>query len=43
MKDQFDNSDLKQDYLRDQSNMKVPRKFKDETSGIPISEVVALK
>ena len=43
MKDKFDNTDMKQDYLRDSTNMKVPGKFKDETSGVPIYEVVALK
>ena len=43
MKDQFDNSDMKQDYLKDTTNMKVPGKFKDETSGVPIAEIVALK
>ena len=43
MKDQFDNSDMKQDYLKDTTNMKVPGKFKDETSGVPIAKIVALK
>ena len=45
MKDKFDNTDIvpEKSYLSDNTNMKVPGKFKDETSGVPICEVVALK
>ena len=41
-KDIFDNSETCRENLIDSTNMKVPGKFKDETKGIAIKEVVAL-